>query len=762
MSYSSKEHGSCWARQRGKNREVFMRKQQHNITSKLLTVLFIILALPVTIFFMVQHARPVQSAVSLIHYTVYEGSLTSGWKAQSWASAINLANTSPVYSGSRSIAFTPTRRGAGLYLYTSRGVDTRLYSFFHFATQASQAGQDYNLTLYGGNDNMLSKVRLVNSVPGTWNVYTIPLSKLRANAKYIGGIALQSRTRSHGTLYIDSIGFIGLVSSPTPIPTDPPSPTPIPPVASFSTPIPTDPPSPTPIPPVASFSTPIPTDPPSPTPIIPVASFSTPIPTDPPSPTPTPPVASFSTPISTDPPSPTPIPPVASFSTPIPTVPPSLTPTSILTPAPSTGNIITIDPSSNAGSVNPFDWAIAAPAREIWDANSSAVIQRIKDANIKLIRIGAVQYSNMHLGGQTCSSPTNCNFSDMDKILKAIFDAAAEPLFLFAGYPGGFPTHDWQSYATFMKLVVTRYNVDLVLGKKITYWQAWNEPGDEPDGTIPTPQEYATMVKTVVGAMKSVDPTIKVLGPVAPFADLGSNGWVSYTAQNTNNLIDDLDWHNYGRHDDTDQARLSKEQGQYYNDFMNVETGQSFVSPTGKHYGVAMTEYNMAGQPLANGNNQEFRTNYNAVFVASAIMYAIKAQADIFSMFLLAQSGANTLGILDYQNNWAPFTPYYAFYLFGNHSGTTMLSGTGGTGTLEFVASKAADGKTVHVIVLNKDVSASQDVTISLTGAASGTYTQYQLDANHIPTTGTTGSYANGRLTFTMPATSVEAFDISL
>ena len=659
-----------------------MRKQQHNITSKLLTVLFIILALPVTIFFMVQHARPVQSAVSLIHYTVYEGSLTSGWKAQSWASAINLANTSPVYSGSRSIAFTPTRRGAGLYLYTSRGVDTRLYSFFHFATQASQAGQDYNLTLYGGTDNMLSKVRLVNSVPGTWNVYTIPLSKLRANAKYIGGIALQSRTRSHGTLYIDSIGFIGLVSSPTPIPTDPPSPTPIPPVASFSTPIPT--------------------------------------------------------------------------------VPPSLTPTSILTPAPSTGNIITIDPSSNAGSVNPFDWAIAAPAREIWDANSSAVIQRIKDANIKLIRIGAVQYSNMHLGGQTCSSPTNCNFSDMDKILKAIFDAGAEPLFLFAGYPGGFPTHDWQSYATFMKLVVTRYNVDLVLGKKITYWQAWNEPGDEPDGTIPTPQEYATMVKTVVGAMKSVDPTIKVLGPVAPFADLGSNGWVSYTAQNTNNLIDDLDWHNYGRHDDTDQARLSKEQGQYYNDFMNVETGQSFVSPTGKHYGVAMTEYNMAGQPLANGNNQEFRTNYNAVFVASAIMYAIKAQADIFSMFLLAQSGANTLGILDYQNNWAPFTPYYAFYLFGNHSGTTMLSGTGGTGTLEFVASKAADGKTVHVIVLNKDVSASQDVTISLTGAASGTYTQYQLDANHIPTTGTTGSYANGRLTFTMPATSVEAFDISL
>ncbi len=670
-----------------------MRKQQHRIASKLLTMLFIILALPVTIF-IVQHARPVQSAVSLIHYTIYEGSLTSGWKARSWASDINLANTSPVYSGSRSISLTPTRRGAGLYLYKSRGVDTRLYSFFHFATQASQAGQDYNLTLYSGTDDMLSKVRLVNSVPGTWNVYTIPLSKLRANATHISGIALQSRTRSHGTLYIDSIGFIGLVSSltPTAVPALAPSPTAIPPVTSSSTPIPTLAPSPTAIPPVTSSSTPIPT----------------------------------------------------------------------LTPTSPTGNIITIDPSSNAGPVNPFDWSVGAAAREIWDANSSALTQRIKDANIKLIRIGAIQYSNMHLGGQTCSSPTNCNFSDMDKLLKAIFDAGAEPLFLFAGYPGGFPTHDWQSYATFMKLVVKRYNVDLVLGKKITYWQAWNEPSDEPDGKIPTPQEYATMVKTVVGAMKSVDPTIKVLGPVAPFADLGPNGWVSYTAQNTDNLIDDLDWHNYGRHDSTDQARLAKEQRQYYDDFMNVETGQSFVSPTGKHYGVAMTEYNMAGQSLASGNNQEFRSSYNAVFIASAIMYAMKAQADVFTIFLLAQPGANTLGMLDYRNNWAPFTPYYTFDLFGNHSGTTMLSGTGGTGTLEFVASKDADGKTVHVIVVNKDASASQDVTISLTGATTGTYTQYQLDANHIPTTGTTGSYANGRLTVTIPAMSVEAFDIAL
>jgi len=52
-------------------------------------------------------------------YTIYAGALASGWHAQSSASRINLANTSPAYSGSTSIAFTPTGKGARLYLYTN-------------------------------------------------------------------------------------------------------------------------------------------------------------------------------------------------------------------------------------------------------------------------------------------------------------------------------------------------------------------------------------------------------------------------------------------------------------------------------------------------------------------------------------------------------------------------------------------------------------------------------------------------------------------
>jgi len=424
------------------------------------------------------------------------------------------------------------------------------------------------------------------------------------------------------------------------------------------------------------------------------------------------------------------------------------------------GNLITIDPSSNAGSVNPLTWGIGAPGSEIWRGTDPTVIQRIKDAKIKLIRIGAIQYSNYHLGGQTCTSPTDCNFSDMDQMLRAIFDADAEPLFTLAGYPGGFPQHDWQSYAIFMQQVVKRYDIDFVLGKKVRYWEMWNEPQIEGDGTIPTVQEYADFVIIVGGAMKAIDPSIKIVAPAAPSPDLGSHGWLSYMAKNTNDLVDILSWHHYGRYNDTDQIRLDKEKTMYYDNVVKVETGADFVSLSGKRYGAAITEYNMAGQSLAHGSPSKFRSSYNAVFIANAIVQAMRAKVDLFTFYLLAQLGPNLLGVLDYNNKWAPYKPYYTFYMFGNHSGTTLINGSSGTNTLVYIASKSQDEGKIYVIVVNISITSAPQITLQIKGTLSGNYTRYLLDSNNNPTTGTSGTYTRGQITYTLPALSIAAFDI--
>ncbi len=226
-----------------------MRQPQHHTTSKLLTVLFVLLVLPISIL-MLQYARRVQGVASATSYPIYDGTLAAGWEDWSWASHVNFANPSPVYSGTTSIAFTPTRMWAGLYLHTDTAVDISPYTFLHFAARASQSGQAYNVMLYGAANQGLPQVRLAhyggNPVRGSWKVYNIPLADLRAPATQIRGIALQSRTPRRGTLYLASLSFTGSTSSLTPTP------------ALISTPDPTGPTSsltPTP----ALISTPDPT-----------------------------------------------------------------------------------------------------------------------------------------------------------------------------------------------------------------------------------------------------------------------------------------------------------------------------------------------------------------------------------------------------------------------------------------------------------------------------------------------------------------------
>ena len=235
-----------------------MQKLQHSISKKLVTIVLIFLALPISVF-LVQHAQGVQGASHSVHYTIYEDALTSGWHARSWASRINLANPSPVYSGSKSISFTPTGRGGRLYLYTHTAIDITSYSFLHFAAQAKRAGQDYAVTLYDGANKPLSTVHLAHyggdPVPGSWKVYDIPLSDLRANATHIRGIAVQSRGHRYATLYLDSVSLTGLFTTQTPTPTSTSTPTPTPTPTSSPTPVPTSTPTPIPTP----SPTPVPT-----------------------------------------------------------------------------------------------------------------------------------------------------------------------------------------------------------------------------------------------------------------------------------------------------------------------------------------------------------------------------------------------------------------------------------------------------------------------------------------------------------------------
>lgn len=152
--------------------------------------------------------------------TFYGDALATGWANWSWGSAVNLANTNPVYGGTRSIAFTATQGWGGLYLRAGQAINTSGYTALTFAARATATGQRYGVEL---RDN--SNIRFRPSVPlanyggelvaGNWRLFTIPLADLGAvNALVTGMVVVDHSGGAQPAVYLDAIGLSGGAAPP--------------------------------------------------------------------------------------------------------------------------------------------------------------------------------------------------------------------------------------------------------------------------------------------------------------------------------------------------------------------------------------------------------------------------------------------------------------------------------------------------------------------------------------------------------------------
>ncbi len=205
--------------------------------------------------------------------TVYDDSLATGWTDWSDADAdVNLANTSPVYSGVRSASFVANGNASTFYLHSRTSVGTAPYRYLRFAARASGSGQQYGVLLCDQDDNELTApVPLAqyggDPVTGSWRVYTIPLSALNASSGQINGVLVRDLAgQPEPAVFLDAIVFSSGAApqpSPTTSPTAPPTVTKTPTVTHTSTPTATAPAKQSPTPAPTASPTPPPT--PSPT-----------------------------------------------------------------------------------------------------------------------------------------------------------------------------------------------------------------------------------------------------------------------------------------------------------------------------------------------------------------------------------------------------------------------------------------------------------------------------------------------------------------
>jgi hypothetical protein len=438
---------------------------------------------------------------------------------------------------------------------------------------------------------------------------------------------------------------------------------------------------------------------------------------------------------------------------------------------------ITVNCASTTGAVNPYVWGVGGPDKYIWYAGNTTVEQAIQNAGIKMVRIDPIQ-NCLYNGYDPYPASNTWNFTQLDAILGTIFASGATPVFTICDFPGGvshstnsagdITNADWNAYATFMSGVVNHYNIQMALGtnKTVHYWEMWNEPEIEGDGTFASESDYGVFVQTVGNAMKAVDPTIKLIGPVADYTDFSPSGWIAYTAQNLSSQIDILCWHDYGPSaaGTSDATYMGWTPLNYQTNMATVVSGGPggiFEGPGGKLYPGAITEYNMSYADNGATFDLMYHNGFDATFAASAIINAMKGGADLFAFYNLVSSGTDLTGLLG-NTDYSPYTPYYTFYLFGNYFGNQFVSSTGGASTLECIASETAAG-TYTVMVVNKDTSnTTYNVNFVLNNIpyTNGSVLIHTVNATTNPVSYIgTATFANSSFNYSIPPYNVIAFE---
>ena len=146
---------------------------------------------------------------------VYADALASGWENWSWDATTNFAVTSPVQSGTRSIAVTFTAAWAALYLhhagFSAAGM-SRLEFYIHGGTAGGQ-----NLVVYvedtsGASLPMVpldSYVAGGSVAAGAWRKVSIPLSALGVTTAAITEVAIHDDAGgAQPTFYVDQLEFV--------------------------------------------------------------------------------------------------------------------------------------------------------------------------------------------------------------------------------------------------------------------------------------------------------------------------------------------------------------------------------------------------------------------------------------------------------------------------------------------------------------------------------------------------------------------------
>jgi PKD repeat protein len=143
---------------------------------------------------------------------IYTDSLAAGWDDWSWATMRNFANTSPVHSGSDSLAVTFNSGWAGLYLHAGSAIDTSGYDQLRFWIHGGSVGSQKLLVVANGDGG---NTVAVTAQADNWAQVSVPLTALGSPASLTDLYWQDTTNGAQPVFYLDDIT---LVAGPPPPP----------------------------------------------------------------------------------------------------------------------------------------------------------------------------------------------------------------------------------------------------------------------------------------------------------------------------------------------------------------------------------------------------------------------------------------------------------------------------------------------------------------------------------------------------------------
>ncbi len=145
--------------------------------------------------------------------TIYDDSLAPEWESWSWSSDLNYSSTTPVHSGSNSIAVTPTSGWGALSLHTAPAINLAGYVKLRFWIHGGSSGQQLRVVV-NDNDSAPYQIAAINA----WTLFELPLAEL-GNPGTLVRINWQDTSGAiQPAFYLDDISLVAGEAPPPPPP----------------------------------------------------------------------------------------------------------------------------------------------------------------------------------------------------------------------------------------------------------------------------------------------------------------------------------------------------------------------------------------------------------------------------------------------------------------------------------------------------------------------------------------------------------------